>query len=52
MIYNQDKTLTYYLPEKWTEKEMEEKGFMISKQGLSLVRFDKKLITYITFLDQ
>ena len=31
---------------------MEEKGFMISKQGLSLVRFDKKLITYITFLDQ
>ena len=52
MLHNQDNTLTYYMPEKWTEKEMEEKGFMISQQGLSLVRFNKKLITYITFLDQ
>lgn len=52
MLHNQDNTLTYYMPEKWTEKEMQEKGFMISQQGLSLVRFNKNLITYITFLDQ
>lgn len=52
MLNNQDKTLTYYMPEKWTEQEMIEKSFMISKQGLSLVKFCDKLITYITFLDQ
>lgn len=52
MINNQDKTLTYYLPEHWTEQEMKEKRFMLSQQGLSLVRFSKNMITYITFLDQ
>lgn len=52
VIYNSDNTLTQYLPEKWSEEEMKTKSFYISKQGLSLVRFNKKLVTFITFLDQ
>lgn len=52
IMNNEDKTLTYYLPEHWTEQEMKEKRFMISQQGLSLVKFSKNMITYVTFLDQ
>lgn len=52
VIYNSDKTLTQYLPEKWSEDEMHTKSFFISRQGLSLARFNKNLITFITFLDQ
>lgn len=52
MMHNQDISVTYYLPENWTEKDIAEKAFMISKQGLSLVKFSGHMITYITFLDQ
>ncbi|MEY8610786.1 hypothetical protein AALM74_16655 [Parabacteroides segnis] len=52
MIHNKDKSITYYMPENWTEKEITEKVFMISKQGLSLVKFNWPFMTYITFLDQ
>lgn len=52
MFNNNDRTQAYYLPEKWTEEELKEKCFLISKQGLSLVAIHDKMIVYITFLDQ
>lgn len=52
MLNNEDRTQTYYLPEKWTEEELKEKCFLVSKQGLSLIKVHDKMLTYITFLDQ
>lgn len=52
MVHNQDNTLTYYMPKNWTMKDVEEKSFMISKHGLSLVKYNNHLMTFITFLDQ
>lgn len=52
MYKNLDRTEAYYQPENWTEDDMKDKKFMISAQGLSVVKFIDKMMIYITFLDQ
>lgn len=52
LTHNQGRSLTYYMPEKWTKEDLKHKSFMISQQGLLLTSTHKELITYITFLDQ
>lgn len=52
MQNNEDRRQAYYLPKNWTEEELAEKCFLVSGQGLSLIKLRGKVITYITFLDQ
>lgn len=52
MQNNEDRRQAYYLPKNWTEEELAEKCFLVSGQGLSLIKLRGKMITYITFLDQ
>lgn len=52
MFKNQDRTQATYLPANWTEEDLKEKCFVISSQGLSLIKINGKVVTYITFLDQ
>ena len=52
LLHNDGRRRTNYLPKDWTEKDLAEKSFYISPQGLSLVKDKGKITTYITFLDQ
>ena len=54
MLHNQDRTQTYYHPENWTDADMKDRQFLISKQGLSVLRVTNngQLLQYVTFLDQ
>ena len=52
MFKNRDRTEVYYRPENWTEDDLKEKTFLISEQGLSVVKYIDKMVVYITFLDQ
>ena len=52
MQNNEDRRQAYYLPKNWTDEELAEKCFLVSRQGLSLIKLRGKTLTYITFLDQ
>lgn len=52
MFKNEDRTQAYYTPYNWTEEDLREKCFLISSQGLAVVKVTGKLVTSITFLDQ
>lgn len=52
LLHNNGRRRTNYLPKDWTEEDLAEKCFYISPQGLSLVKENDKITTYITFLDQ
>lgn len=52
MYKNPDRSEVYYQPENWTEEDLKEKTFLISAQGLSVVKIIDKMVVYITFLDQ
>ena len=52
MQNNEDRRQAYYLPKNWTAEELAEKCFLVSRQGLSLIKLRGKTLTYITFLDQ
>ncbi|MFS2514288.1 hypothetical protein AAH105_05515 [Parabacteroides distasonis] len=52
MQNNEDRRQAYYLPKNWTDEELAEKCFLVSGQGLSLIKLCGKTLTYITFLDQ
>lgn len=52
MQNNEDRRQTNYRPKNWTDEELAEKCFIVSRQGLSLIKLRGKVITYITFLDQ
>ena len=44
MLNNEDRARAYYVPEKWTEEEMKERCFLLSKQGVSLVKVEGKVL--------
>lgn len=52
MHKNQDRTQAIYTPYDWTEEDLKEKCFVISSQGLSVVKVAGKMAVSITFLDQ
>ncbi len=52
IIHNIDRQVTRYMPKGWTEEDMQEKRFLISSQGLALVKWGKEYVLHITFLDQ
>lgn len=52
MLNNEDRTQAYYIPHNWTEEDLKEKAFLISKQGLSVAAKHDKMVIYITFMDQ
>lgn len=52
MLENEDRTQTLFFPKYWTDEDLREKIILISSQGLSVVKVNKHLLVYITFLDQ
>lgn len=52
MYKNGDRSQALYVPYNWTEEDLKDKRFLISSQGLSVVKVTGKLIVSITFLDQ
>lgn len=52
MYKNGDRSQAIYVPNNWTEEDLKDKRFLISSQGLSVVKVTGKLIVSITFLDQ
>lgn len=52
MFKNGDRSQALYIPYNWTEEDLKEKCFLISSQGLSVVKITGKLVVSITFLDQ
>lgn len=38
MQNNEDRRQAYYLPKNWTDEELAEKCFLVSRQGLSLIK--------------
>lgn len=52
MFKNGDRTQAMYTPNNWTEDDLQEKCFLISSQGLSVVKVLDKMVISITFLDQ
>lgn len=52
LVNNQDKKPTYYIPKSWTEKDVENRNFWISDQGLFVSECTNGFMSFITFLDQ
>lgn len=51
-LTNEDRRQTLYLPKNWTKEDLAEKCFLVSEQGLSLLKVHGKVLTYVTFMDQ
>lgn len=52
MLGNEDRSQAFFYPDHWTEEDLKEKTILISSQGLSVIKVNKHLYVYITFLDQ